>query len=278
MSPGFHPTFVLVTHTFFLKAWDVTKCLFQALSKEQRAISAEIKDVLRIICQTHQLPLALTWIPCSHVEGTNDETMRMSSRRYSAGLNEKYVLCVEDNACYVNDKDMESFVHACAEHYLEEGQGIVGKSLQSNQPFFYPDVKEYHVNDYPLVHHARKFGLNAAIAIRIRSMHTGNNDYILEIFLPINMKTSVEHQLLLSNLSITMQQINKSLRIVSNTELLKTKDSKIDTLDNMVERTLFGSFKRPPIDGEATCVDGLMGNAHEPKKAYSPREKVCLYI
>ncbi|XP_047959156.1 protein NLP9 [Salvia hispanica] len=249
----------------------------QALSRDQRAISAEIKDVLRVICQTHQLPLALTWIPCSYIEGNNDETMRMSSGRYCAGLNEKYVLCVEDNACYVNDKDMESFVHACAEHYLEEGQGIVGKSLQSNHPFFNPDVKEYHVNDYPLVHHARKFGLNAAIAIRIRSVYTGNNDYILEIFLPINMKTSVEHQLLLSNLSVTMQQINKSLRIVSNTELLKTKDSKIEMLDNMVEtsseRTLSRSFKRPPIDGELTCVDGLMGNAHEPTKAYCPREK-----
>ncbi|KAG6395514.1 hypothetical protein SASPL_146159 [Salvia splendens] len=243
----------------------------QALSRDQRAISAEIKDVLRVICQTHQLPLALTWIPCSYIEGTNDETMRMSS------LNEKYVLCVEDNACYVNDKDMESFVHACAEHYLEEGQGIVGKSLQSNQPFFYPDVKEYHVNDYPLVQHARKFGLNAAIAIRIRSMYTGNNDYILEIFLPINMKTSVEHQLLLSNLSITMQQINKSLRIVSNTELLKTHDSKIGMLDNMVEtsseRTLSRSFKRLPIDRESTSGDGLMGNAHEPTKVYCPREK-----
>ncbi|XP_047957235.1 protein NLP9-like [Salvia hispanica] len=86
----------------------------QTLSRDQRAISAEIKDVLRVICQTHQLPLALTWIPCSYMEETNDETMRMSSRRYSAGLNEKYVLCVEDNACYINDKDMESFVHACA--------------------------------------------------------------------------------------------------------------------------------------------------------------------
>ncbi|KAL1535321.1 protein NLP9-like [Salvia divinorum] len=219
----------------------------QALSRNQRDISAEIKDVLRVICQTHQLPLALTWIPCSYIEGTNDETTRVSSRRYNA------------------------------EHYLEEGQGIVGKSLQSNQPFFYPDVKECHVNDYPLVHHARKFGLNAAIAIRTISVYTGNNDYILEIFLPINMKTSAEHQLLLSNLSITMQQINKSLRIVSNTELLKTEDSKIELLDNMVEtpsgRTLSRSFECFPINGESNYVDGLMGNAYELTKTHCPREK-----
>jgi hypothetical protein len=27
---------------------------------------------------------------------------------------------------------MESFVHACLEHHLEEGQGVAGKALQSN--------------------------------------------------------------------------------------------------------------------------------------------------
>ncbi|CAJ2645923.1 unnamed protein product [Trifolium pratense] len=80
---------------------------------------------------------------------------------------------------------MEGFVHACIEHPLEEGKGVAGKALQSNHPLFYSDVKTYDISEYPLVHHARKFNLNAAVAIRLRSTYTNNDDYILELFLLI---------------------------------------------------------------------------------------------
>ncbi|XP_011073897.1 protein NLP9 [Sesamum indicum] len=196
----------------------------QSLSKNQRTALAEITDVLRAVCHAHRLPLALTWIPCSQIKGLGEEGCSQSAH-------EKCVLCIESTACYVNDKDMKDFVHACAEHSLEEGQGIVGKALQSNHPFFYPDVKEYHISEYPLVHHARKFGLNAAVAIRLRSMYTGENDYILEFFLPVNMKGSTEQQLLLNNLSSTMQRICKSLRTVSDAELQGGESSKVQLQD-----------------------------------------------
>ncbi|XP_009601595.1 protein NLP9-like [Nicotiana tomentosiformis] len=180
----------------------------QSLSKNQRTALAEIKDVLRAVCHAHRLPLALTWIP------------RICTGGCITSSDEKSVLCVENTACYVSDKEMHGFLHACMGHDLEEGQGIVGKSLQSNHPFFYPDVKEYHISEYPLVHHARKFGLNAAVAIRLRSIFTGDDDYILEFFLPVDMKGSTEQQLLLNNLSRTMQRICKSLRTISDVELV----------------------------------------------------------
>ncbi|KAF3621143.1 Protein NLP9 [Capsicum annuum] len=190
----------------------------QNLSNNQRDALAEITDVLRAVCHAHKLPLALTWIPCSFTKG--DESIRVHTRGCNASLNEKCVLCVEDTTCYVSDKEMQGFVHACMEHFLEEGEGIVGKALQSNYPFFYPDVKEYHISEYPLVHHARKCGLNAAVAIRLRSTFTGDDDYVLEFFLPISMKGSTEQQLLLNNLSGTMQRICRSLRTVSDAELV----------------------------------------------------------
>lgn len=200
----------------------------QSLSKNQRAALGEITDVLRAVCYAHRLPLALTWIPSSYIVGQGEGSMKIHARGCKRKVNEKYVLCIEDSACYVNDKDMKGFIHACSEHYLEEGQGIAGKALQSNHPFFYPDVKEYHINEYPLVHHARKFGLNAAVAIRLRSTYTGDNDYILEFFLPVSMKGSTGQQLLLNNLSSTMQRICKSLRTVSDTELHKMDDPKAE--------------------------------------------------
>lgn len=199
-----------------LKTSAPPRLLPQCLSGNQRAALSEISDVLRAVCYAHRLPLALTWIPCSFTEGAIDEKMKVRVREGNG--NGKPILCIEDAACYVNEKEMQGYVHACAEHYLEEEQGIAGKALQSNHPFFVSDVKTCNISDYPLVHHARKFGLNAAVAIRLRSTHTGDNDYILEFFLPVNMKGSSEQQLLLNNLSVTMQRICRTLRTVSDSE------------------------------------------------------------
>ncbi|XVF37631.1 hypothetical protein REPUB_Repub20aG0026100 [Reevesia pubescens] len=196
------------------------RLLPQCLSRNQRAALAEITDVFRAVCHAHRLPLALTWIPCNYIEEAVDEIIKLRVREGNKDSIGKCVLCIKDTACYVNETEMQDFVHACAEHYLEEGQGIAGKALQSNHPFFSADVKTYDISDYPLVHHARKFNLNAAVAIRLRSTYTGDEDYILEYFLPINMKGSSEQQLLLNNLSGTMQRMCRSLRTVSDAEIV----------------------------------------------------------
>lgn len=175
--------------------------------------------MLRSVCHAHRLPMALTWIPCFHTDGTREETTRIQIKEGNSSSKEKSILCIEESACYITDRVMEGFVRACIEHPLEEGKGVAGKALQSHHPYFYSDVKTYDISEYPLVHHARKFNLNAAVAIRLRSIYTNDDDYILEFFLPINMKGSSEQQLLLDNLSGTMQRICKSLRTVSGAEL-----------------------------------------------------------
>ncbi|XP_050371615.1 protein NLP9-like [Argentina anserina] len=202
-----------------LKTATPPRFLPQCLSRNQRAALTEITDVLRAVCHAHTLPLALTWIPCCYSEGDGEGIRRVRVRDGVTDSNEKGILCIEESACYINDRAIQGFVHACVEHHLEEGNGIAGKALQSNHPFFIHDVKVYDIYDYPLVHHARRYGLNAAVAIRLRSTYTGDDDYILEFFLPVNMKGSSEQQLLLNNLSGTMQRICKSLRTVSDAEL-----------------------------------------------------------
>ncbi|PIA39546.1 hypothetical protein AQUCO_02600180v1 [Aquilegia coerulea] len=197
----------------------------QLCSKNQKVALAEIVDILRALCHAHMLPLALTWIPCGYTDIINDEFTTVNVGEGKILSNDKSILCIEEAACYVNNKNMQDFMQACAEHHLKKGQGIAGKALESNHPFFSPDIKDYDIREYPLVHHARKFGLSAAVAIRIRSTYTGKDDYILEFFLPINCTGSSEQQLLLTNLSSTMQRICKSLRTVSDAELVGTEDS-----------------------------------------------------
>lgn len=227
----------------------------QCLSTNQKTALVEISDVLRAVCHAHTLPLALTWIPCSYTGGGDtDEVSRVCCRGSNAHSTEKNILCVESSASYVSDKEMQGFVHACMEHYLEEGQGVAGKALQSNHPLFFPDVKECHISEYPLVHHARKFGLNAAVAIRLRSSFTGSDDYILEFFLPLNMDGSTEQQLLLNNLSRTMQRVCKTLRTVSDAEL------------NGCEGSMFGLLNEPTpnLPPFTLSQHSLQGNTLDP--------------
>ncbi|PON34936.1 NIN-like transcription factor [Parasponia andersonii] len=221
-KPNFDTEMEIVCHALQavnLRTNPPPRLVHQCLSKNQKDALAEIIDILRAVCHAHRLPLALTWIPCCYGEGAAGELAGVHVREGKTSSSEKCILCIEKSACYVNDSLMQGFAHVCVEHHLEEGQGLAGKALQSNLPFFFPDVKTYDISEYPLVHHARKFGLNAAVAIRLRSTYTGDCDYILEFFLPVNMKGASEQQLLLNNLSGTMQRICKSLRTVSDVEV-----------------------------------------------------------
>lgn len=162
------------------------------------------------------LPLALAWAPiCTN--GNLNVSAEYGGQALKFGLRNKDVLCVQESACYINDMRMNDFLRACAEHPLEKGQGVAGNAILSNHPFFSSDVREYDMHDEP--HHARKFGLNAAVAIRLRSTYTANDDYVLEFFLPLMCKVREEQQLLLDDISMTMQRVCSSLRTVSDAEL-----------------------------------------------------------
>ncbi|EXC33984.1 Protein NLP8 [Morus notabilis] len=269
----------------------------QCLSNDQKDALAEIIDVLRAVCHAHRLPLALTWIPCCYTEGADGEYVRVRVREGKLSANEKCILCIEETACYVNDRVMQGFAHSCMEHHLEEGQGLAGKALQSNLPFFLPDVKTYDINEFPLVHHARKFGLNAAVAIRLRSTYTGDCDYILEFFLPVNMKGASEQQLLLNNLSGTMQRICKNLRTVSDTEIVGAgsndafqkdvvsnlpslsressqmvlSDSDLNSVDELPSKV--SKRRNKGFEGDGVREQGMSGSRRQTEKKRSTSEK-----
>lgn len=239
----------------------------QSLSANQNVALAEIKDILCTICRTHQLPLALTWIPCSYAKNAgHSDDVKVHVRG-----NDTLILCLEETTCYWNDTNMEGFVRACAHHFLEVGQGLVGKAVQSSEPLFYPDVKEFHVSEYPLVHHARKLGLSAAVAIKLRSICTGDDDYILEFFLPVNMKEATEQTLLLNNLLKTMERICRNLSTASDTELVDESKSNTWLLNCRIKdvstaELLMRSSGQPVINDELNSIE------RAPKNLYGTTE------
>ncbi|KAF3796180.1 NLP1 protein [Nymphaea thermarum] len=169
----------------------------------------EILEILEEACETHKLPLALTWMPCI-------QQGKIGSRH----SDDNYTTCIStiDAACYATD-NFRGFQEACSEHHLMKGEGMVGMAFTTNQPCFSADVTKMSKGDYPLVHYARFFGLRAAVAIRLRCIYTEDVDYAFEFFLPVNCIDAEEQKMILNSLSLTVQKVCRSLRVVTDAEL-----------------------------------------------------------
>ncbi|XP_050204076.1 protein NLP4 [Mercurialis annua] len=182
----------------------------KACDMSYQAALPEIYEVLRSACETHKLPLAQTWVTCFQ--------QGKGGCRHS---DENFFRCIStvDHACYIRETSVQYFHEACSEHHLLKGQGVAGEAFLTNQPCFTSDITSYGKTDYPLSHHARMLGLRAAVAIRLRSVHTGKADFVLEFFLPLDCTDPENQKKMLTSLSVIIQQVCRSLRVVTDKEL-----------------------------------------------------------
>ncbi|KAL6011944.1 hypothetical protein ACLOJK_002410 [Asimina triloba] len=214
-----------------------------------QVVVPEILGVLRAVCEAHRLPLAQTWVPCK-------QQGKIGSRH----SDEDYSNCVStlDAACYVRDPHVWDFHEACSEHHLFRGQGVTGMAFTTNQPCFSSDITAFTKSDYPLSHYAKMFGLQAAVAVRLRSVHTGVVDYVLEFFLPASCSDSEHQKLMLNSLSIVMQQVCRSLRIITDKELEEETTSAVSNI-KASNGTIGGSS---PVLDERSNGDKMQNGSH----------------
>ncbi|EHA8590108.1 Protein NLP3 [Cocos nucifera] len=181
---------------------------------------AEILEVLTVVCEAQKLPLAQTWVPCkrrtilAHGGG-----LKKNCSSFDGGCMGQVCMSTTDVAFYVIDAHMWGFREACVEHHLQIGQGVAGRAFALRRPCFAEDVTKFSKSEYPLVHYARMFGLVGCLAICLQSTHSGDDDYILEFFLPHDCKNLIEQRALLDSISALMKQCFRSLKFVSGWEL-----------------------------------------------------------
>ncbi|KAG8382536.1 hypothetical protein BUALT_Bualt05G0087600 [Buddleja alternifolia] len=181
---------------------------------------AEILEIITVVCETHTLPLAQTWVPCRHGSVlANGGGFKKTCSSFDGSCMGQVCMSTTDVAFYVVDAHMWGFREACAEHHLQKGQGVAGRAFSSRNSCFCEDITEFCKTQYPLVHYARMFGLKSSFAICLRSNHTGNDDYVLEFFLPPNVESYGEQQILLDSILVTMKQHLGSLRVASGRDL-----------------------------------------------------------
>ncbi|KAA8528211.1 hypothetical protein F0562_035538 [Nyssa sinensis] len=181
---------------------------------------AEILEILTVVCETHKLPLAQTWVPCRHRRVlTYGGGLKKSCSSFDGSCMGQICMSTTDAAFYVVDAHLWGFREACNEHHLQKGQGVAGRAFASHSSCFCEDITQFCKTEYPLVHYARMFGLTSSFAICLQSTHTGNDNYIIEFFLPPNITNGRDQRTLLDSLLATMKQHFRSLKVASGKKL-----------------------------------------------------------
>ncbi|XP_014513884.1 protein NLP6 [Vigna radiata var. radiata] len=199
----------------------------------QNALS-EILEILTVVCETHNLPLAQTWIPCKHrsVLAQGGGVKKICSS-FDGSCMGKVCMSTTDVAFYIIDAHLWGFREACVEHHLQQSQGVAGRAFLSHSMCFCSNITQFCKTDYPLVHYALMFGLTSCFAICLRSSHTGTDDYVLEFFLPPRITDFHEQKTLLASILATMKQHFQSLKIASGVEL---EDGSVEIIEATIER------------------------------------------
>jgi hypothetical protein len=111
------------------------------------------------------------------------------------------------------------------------------------------------MTEYPLAHHAKMFGLCASVAIRFRSIHAGFADFVLEFFLPRECRDPEEQKKMLNSLSIIIQQVCRTLRVVTDKEIEEENGSAISEVIVPLNGTFNGEERNPPENSSPpSCV------------------------
>nr|XP_043629978.1 protein NLP7-like isoform X2 [Erigeron canadensis] len=192
----------------------------QICNESRQQALAEILEVLAVVCETHNFPLAQTWVPCRHRSVlAYGGGFKKSCSSFDGSCMGQVCMSTTDVAFYVVDAHMWGFREACAEHHLQKGQGVAGQAFATRSSCFCENITHFGKTEYPLVHYARLFGLVGSFAICLRSSYTGDDDYILEFFLPPNMVDCNDQQTMLRSLLTSMKQHFRTLKVASGEEI-----------------------------------------------------------
>ncbi|XP_062074616.1 protein NLP6-like [Humulus lupulus] len=191
----------------------------QICNEGRQCAIAEILEILTAACETHKLPMAQTWVPCLHCNVLAcGGGLKENCTSFDGSCMGQVCLSTAEVAFYVVDARMWGFREACLEHHLQKGQGVAGRAFDSRNLCFSSDITQFCKNEYPLVHYARMFELTSCFAVCLQSSHTGNDNYVLEFFLPPNTNPSEQHTLL-GSLLATMKKHLQSFKVASGAGL-----------------------------------------------------------
>ncbi|KAK9144035.1 hypothetical protein Syun_013435 [Stephania yunnanensis] len=219
---------------------------------------AEILEILTVVCESHKVPLAQTWIPCQHRRVLAfGGGVKKSCTSFDGSCMGQICMSTTEVAFYVIDAHMWGFRDACAEHHLQKGQGVAGRAFSSRRSCFSRDITKFSKIQYPLVHYARWFGLTSCFALCLQSAYTGSDDYVLEFFLPPSIVDPTEQNALLESILATMKQHFRSLNLACGDQ--QEGERSIEIIDDYAEDNLDLKFENVQISSRSKLFQGQNG-------------------
>ncbi|KAL7249197.1 hypothetical protein ACSBR1_011365 [Camellia fascicularis] len=165
----------------------------------------EIKNVLKRVCDVHDVPFAQAWVPC--------KMSWLCRALVDGGILHASCYYKKDDYDYDEDEDeddygedVDAFRHISSLFHLKNGVGVVGRALLSTNMVFCRDVTQLSLSEYPLAHYARKARLSGCFAICLESNYTGNDVYVLEVFMPMSNNASENPHTSLRKILETMRK------------------------------------------------------------------------
>nr|VDD40265.1 unnamed protein product [Brassica oleracea] len=232
----------------------------QICNESRQNALAEILEVLTVVCETHNLPLAQTWVPCQHGSVlANGGGLKKNCTSFDGSCMGQVCMSTTDMACYVVDAHVWGFRDACLEHHLQKGQGVAGRAFLNGGSCFCRDITKFCKTQYPLVHYALMFKLTSCFAISLQSSYTGDDSYILEFFLPSTITDDQEQDSLLGSLLVTMKEHFQSLRVASGVDFGEDDDK----LSFEIIQALPDKKVRSKIESIRVPFSGFKSNATE---------------
>ncbi|CAM0913327.1 unnamed protein product [Alopecurus aequalis] len=165
------------------------------------AAQAAVSELLAVVCQTGELPLAHAWVRCqrcsqSSAADDNDEHFSLTTAGAPFHLATGAV-------------NYSVFREACEEHHLRWGQGLVGEAAVAGRTYFCADVSRRSKDAYPLAHYARMHGLAGCLAVPLRLPWSTEEDeecVVLELFLPPDCRSAAEQKALVEAIASTIRE------------------------------------------------------------------------
>ncbi|KAL3499196.1 hypothetical protein ACH5RR_038289 [Cinchona calisaya] len=154
------------------------------IRKDALSSRVDIKELLKIVREVHQLPLVQAWVSCM----CDDHAFKTTNLFCEA---QDYDSDNEDLAI-----NMDS-IHNYGGFFIQEGKGLVGRAYSVKKPCFCRDTSQFSISDYPILHFTSEACLTACVAIPLHVLHPSLDALVLEIFLPHTLeKYSSERYLL----------------------------------------------------------------------------------
>ncbi|KAG5563532.1 hypothetical protein RHGRI_006088 [Rhododendron griersonianum] len=171
-------------------------------NKARTTAFQELNTVLKTVCEIHNLPFAMTWVPCSACNGLLQGPLLSEAVEYDG----------------YNEDEFDEFIEVIKCSHLGKG-GVAGMVLSSPNMLYCSDITQLSLTEYPLVTYAQRLEFRGWFTLCLQSSYTANDIYALEFFLPTRNRCDDNSWTLLSLILGTMEDNFRTFKLASGQEL-----------------------------------------------------------